>query len=102
MFTQQEKTWTSERLDYAGSDKGTYYTHTESGIGHLSQLDDRVSDLNNIQIGEGYKLIIDGNKDIMPTDKIIIDSTSYEVRGVKHNEMGSINIKELLLIKKKT
>lgn len=100
MFTQQEKNWTSERLSYVDN-KGTYSTHTESGIGYLRQLDAEASKLNEIQVGEGFRLVIEGNKDIVATDKIIIDSTEYEVKGVKRNKLGSIDIKELLLTKKK-
>lgn len=99
MFTQQQTNWTSERLSYSGN-KSSYVAHTAEGIGHLRQLDDNVSVLNSIQIGTGYKLIIESDKDIVATDKIIIDSVEYEVRGVKLEEFGSISVKELLLVKK--
>lgn len=99
MFTQQSKTYTSKRLVYS-ENKAQYQTHFESGLGYLKQLDEKLSSLNNIQIGEGYSFIIEGDKDIKPTDKIIIDSEEYEVKGVTLEELGSIKIKKLLLTKR--
>lgn len=99
MFTQQEKKWTSKRLVYTG-DKSSYTSHTASGVGYFRQLDDSASALNQIQIGTGFKLIVEGSDDIIATDKIEIENVEYEVKGVKLEEFGSISIKELLLTKK--
>lgn len=93
--------YTTKRLTQSGN-KSDYVLTSISGFGHLRQLDDRTASLNSIQYGEGWKLTIEFNEDVVVTDKVIIGSDEFEVRGVKQESMGSLSFKELLLVKSKT
>ena len=93
--------YTTKRLTQDGN-KSDYVLTSVSGSGHLRQLDDRSSSLNNIQYGEGFKLTVDLNQNVAVTDKVIIGTDEFEVRGVKQENMGSLSFKELLLVKSKT
>lgn len=93
--------FTTKRLSQSGN-KSDYVLTSVSGSGHLRQLDDRTSSLNNIQYGEGWKFTIEFGKDVAVTDKVMIGSDEFEVRGVKQENMGSLSFKELLLVKSKT
>lgn len=91
--------FTTERLLQNGS-KSTYIANA-SGVGHLRQLDDRTAQINSIQFGEGFNMYVDGNVDVIETDRITAGGRVYEVRGVKQDTLGSIDIKQLLLVRKK-
>lgn len=91
--------FTTKRL--LQSDKKSLYIDNSSGYGHLKQLDERTSQLNNLQYGEGYSLMVEGDIDIIVTDRVTIDSVDYEVKGVKYDSFSSIDIKTVLLNKKK-
>ncbi len=93
--------YTTKRLTQDGN-KSDYIPTNINGAGHLRQLDDRASSLNNIQYGEGFKLTVDISQDVAVTDKVIIGTDEFEVRGVKQENMGSLSFKELLLVKSKT
>ncbi|MEI7890918.1 MAG: hypothetical protein WCI36_03020 [bacterium] len=93
--------YSTKRLTQDGN-KSDYVATSVVGSGHLRQLDDRASSLNNIQYGEGFKLTIDLNQDVAVTDRVIIGADEFEVRGVKSENMGSLSFKELLLVKSKT
>jgi len=91
--------FTTQRLVQAGN-KSSYGEHI-SGEGHLRQLDEKTASINNIQIGEGWKLIVEGDTDIVTTDKVIINEESYEVRGTRRETFKSLDYLEVLLVKKK-
>ena len=93
--------YSTKRLTQDGN-KSDYVATSVAGQGHLRQLDDRTSSLNSIQYGEGWKLTIELEKDVVTTDRIVIGADEFEVRGVKQDNMGSLSFKELLLIKNKT
>ncbi len=92
--------FTTKRLTQTG-DKSAYVATSVSGAGMLRQLDEKTETLNSIQFGEGYRMMIETSKDVVATDKLVIDSVEYEVRGMKSESMGSLALKELLLVKKK-
>lgn len=92
-------TFTTERLLQNGS-KSTYIANA-SGTGHIRQLDDRTANLNSIQFGEGYNMYVEGDVDVEETDRVTADGRVYEVRGVKRETLGSIDVKTLLLVRKK-
>lgn len=93
--------YTTKRLTQSGN-KSDYVLTSVSGFGHLRQLDDRTASLNSIQYGEGWKLTIEIGKDVAVTDKVLIGTDEFEVRGVKQESMGSLSFKELLLVNSKT
>lgn len=91
--------FTTQRLLQAGS-KSTYVDNS-SGWGHLKQMDDRTSQLNNFQYGQGYTLMVEGDVDVIETDRITLSGVVYEVKGVRFDSFGSIDVRVLLLNKKK-
>jgi hypothetical protein len=93
--------YSTKRLTQDGN-KSDYASTSVVGSGHLRQLDDRSASLNNIQYGEGWKLTVEFEKDVVVTDRIVIGADEFEVRGIKQENMGSLSFKELLLIKSKT
>jgi len=93
--------YSTKRLTQDGN-KSDYSSTSVVGSGHLRQLDDRTASLNSIQYGEGWKLTIELEKDVVTTDRIVIGTDEFEVRGIKQENMGSLSFKELLLIKNKT
>jgi len=93
--------YSTKRLMQDGN-KSDYVATSVAGQGHLRQLDDRTASLNSIQYGEGWKLTIELEKDVVTTDRVVIGADEFEVRGIKQENMGSLSFKELLLIKNKT
>ena len=93
------KSFTTSRLLQNGS-KSSYIDNSD-GIGHLRQAADTLTQLNNLQYGELWELFVSGDTDIEPTDKVTLDGDSYEVRGVRTEDFGSITYKRILIVKKK-
>lgn len=93
------KSWTSKRLVQTGSKSSL--TSQASGIGHLRQMDEKSQQLNAIQIGEGYILMVEGGADIVVTDRITVDGQDYDVQGIKRETLGSIDVKQCVLTRKK-
>ena len=91
--------YTIQRLQQTGN-KSDYIATSLSGSGHLKQEDNEFAQLNVDQLGETWKLTVEGDADIVVTDKVIIDGEDYRVSGVKKNIFGSINFKEITLVKK--
>ena len=83
--------FTTQRLLRTG-DKSAY-AESGSGIGHLRQLDDRVSQVNNLAFGEGWELTVDGDTDAVVTDRVTIGSEKYEVRGIKSENFNALRCK---------
>lgn len=100
MKSFQTLRYTTKRLTQDGN-KSDYVATNVGGSGHLRQLDDRTASLNNIQYGEGFKFTIDLSQDVAVTDKVLIGTDEFEVRGVKQENTGSFSFKELLLVKSK-
>lgn len=93
------KRFTTQRLAQTGNKSS--YSDNSYGIGHLRQADDALTQLNNLQYGELWELFCDKSVDIIPTDKVVENSISYEVRGVHEENFGSVDYKRILLVKKK-
>lgn len=93
------KAWTSKRLVQTGSKSAL--TAQASGIGHLRQMDEKSQQINSIQIGEGFILMVEGGADILVTDRVTVDGIDYDVQGIKQETLGSIDVKQCTLIKKK-
>lgn len=91
--------FTTQRLFQ--NESKSIYLENSYGYGHLRQLDEKTSQLNNIQYGEGYSLMVEGDVDIITGDRVFVDSVAYEVKGVKYDSFSSIDIKTALLNKKK-
>lgn len=92
-------TYISERLVTSGDKKS--YSALGSGEGHFRPLDDKSSQINNLQIGTAFKLTVDGTDDIRVTDRLTIASEPYEVQGVRTENFGSFDHKEVILIRKR-
>lgn len=91
--------FTAERLLQNGSK--SVYVASGSGIGHLRQTDDRVSQINNLAFGEGWEMLVDGSTDVVTTDRVTVGTDKYEVRGVKEESFNAISVKRILMVKKK-
>lgn len=100
MRTFMDTAFIIKRLVQSGS-KSTY-AEIDSGVGHFRQLDDRTSEINSIQYGEGWKMTVDEDTNVIVTDRIEIGSDVYEVRGKRTESFGSLSFYELLLVKKKS
>jgi hypothetical protein len=94
-FTKQ---FTSEKLTHTGDKSG--FVVGVSGEGYLRQLDEKSSALNGIQYGIGFKMTVEIGVDVSIGDRLTVDGVKYEVKGIKDDEMGSIEIRELLLNKR--
>lgn len=92
-------TYSIERL-VASGDKSTY-SALGTGEGHFRPLDEKASQINNLQIGTGFKLTVEGIADIRANDRLTIGSDVFEVQGVKYEAFGSHDFKEVILEKKK-
>jgi hypothetical protein len=77
------------------------YADFLSGKGFLNQRDEKYGQVNSLQYGEGFQLFVEASKDIVPTDKIIVDGEHYEASGIKIKRMGSFDFKVIALTKKK-
>ena len=56
--------------------------------------------MNGIQFGQGFQLIIETSLDIREGDQLVIDSVTYNVRGMaNHNRGGFTAYKKCLLLK---
>lgn len=93
------KAWTSKRLVQNGSKSSL--TAQGSGIGHFRQMDEKSQQINQIQIGEGYTLTVEGAADIVTTDRITVDGQDYDVQGIKRETLGSIDVKQCVLVRNK-
>jgi len=91
--------FSTQRLQQTAN-KSKPVAYITSGVGHLRQLDDRTSEINSIQLGLGFKLTVSGDVDIVATDKVTIAGNIYEVRGVKSENFGSLDYKEIIMVKK--
>lgn len=68
-----------------------------SGFGHFRPMSEEASALNEIQAGKGFDLSVDNKVDITPTDKVIIEGTQYDVKGVKTLKFQGIEYKKVSL-----
>jgi hypothetical protein len=91
--------YSTQRLQQTAG-KSAYVAYI-SGKGFLSQRDEKFGQINTLQYGEGFQLFVGADKDIVATDKIIIDGEHYEASGIKMRKMGSILFKAIALNKKK-
>ncbi len=91
--------YTSQRLKQTGS-KSDYIDYGK-GRGFLKPMDAYTASINSIQYGQGFKFFIDVREDIATTDKLTIGGDTYEVRGVMPVQMGSVQVNECTIVKKK-
>jgi len=89
--------YTTKRLTIA-SGKSTY-SALGSGEGFFKTMGDEMAMLNNIQAGQGFLMDTDGDADILPTDRVTVNSVDYDVKGVSAHEMRGLSYKKVILIK---
>jgi len=75
------------------------YSDNASGIGHLRQSSDEVTRLNDLQFGELWELYVEADTDILASDRVLVGSDTYTVKGVKKESFGSVDFKRMLLVK---
>lgn len=97
MRTFLDKSVEIKRLSYVGDKSSLSTLATVSG--YLRQMSEEQSSLNNIQYGQGFKLIVEDSVDIKATDNVVIDGVSYTVKGVASHDRGSEPYKSISLIK---
>lgn len=94
-----ETTYVIQRLVATGDKK--QYTALGSGEGHFRPLDDKTTSINGLQVGNAFKITVEGDTDVAPSDRMIIATETYEVQGVKRETFGSQDFREVILIRKK-
>lgn len=86
------------RLTQAGAQSSYGGSPTATVKGYLRPLDEEQSALNGIeQFGTGFKLLTESGADIEVTDKLVIDSETYLVKGKKSINRGAISYDSFLL-----
>lgn len=89
------KEFSTKRLVRTGN-KQSWSTHV-TGLGHFKPLNEEASALNDVQFGKGFELITEEEFDIGVTDKVIIDTVTYEVNGVTPYNFGGVSFKKAIL-----
>jgi len=86
------------RLSQTGS-KSAYGETAETTVsGYLRPLDEEQSAINGIeQFGVGFRLWVEVDADIQVTDKVVIDSITYLIRGVKTINRLALSYKSCVL-----
>ena len=87
--------FTIERQVYVGN-KSSFST-LATATGHFKQLEEETAALNGFQFGKAFKLEFEADIDLQDTDRVIIDSVTYNVQGVVPNKRGSVPFKTALL-----
>lgn len=86
------------RLTQAGSKSSYGGTPVATVKGYLRPLDAEQSALNGIeQFGKGFQLFTEAGADIQVTDKAVISSETYLVKGKKTINRGAIGYDTYLL-----
>ena len=100
-FTQNNTITSISRLTYSGTpSKGTRAATGGSGKGYLRPLSEDQAAQNGLQWGKGYTLITEVDMDIQVGDVLVIDGSTFTVRGfADHNRGGRTAYYKFLLIK---
>lgn len=88
---------TVHRASYTGN--AGSYSEANSYYGFFQPID---QDNNTIALnimGQAYQFVTEGDADIKASDKLIINSEDYRVRGVKRNDMKRHDFLTVLLEK---
>lgn len=64
-------------------------TGVSAVTGYLRPLGEEASSMNGIQYGYGFNLIVETAIDIKEGDQVVIDSVTYNVRGVVNHDRGT-------------
>lgn len=83
------------RISYVGN--AGSYAESGSYYGFFQPID---ADNNTIAfqiMGQAYQFVTEGTADIQASDKLVIDSVEYRVRGVKRNTMKRHDILTVIL-----
>lgn len=91
----QTTEYTAKHLVKTGN-KSTWETYA-SGFGHFRPMTDEASAINEIQIGKGFELTVETDISLDVTDKVIIDSTEYQVNGIQVHKYEGIAFKKAIL-----
>ena len=82
-FTDQDTISDISRMTYtAGSTRGVYASVSGTTTGCLTPLSEESAAANGIQYGYGFKLIMEVNQDVREGDRITVNGTIYNVRGI--------------------
>jgi hypothetical protein len=87
------------RLTQSGA-KSAYGSSPVATVeGYLRALDDEERALNGIeQIGSGFRFTAESGANINVTDKLVIDSVTYIVKGKKQVARGAMSYDYFLLV----
>lgn len=97
-FTNQKLITSHTRLTYSPGGTSSYLT-VGTLRGYLRPLSEEMASVNGIQFGHGYQLIVETNGDIREGDKLVIDSSTFTVRGVANHDRGGVTAyKKCLLV----
>jgi hypothetical protein len=89
--------FTTKRLTIV-SGKSSYAT-LGSGSGFFRTMSDEMAMLNSLQAGQGFTLNVDSDIDILPTDRVTISGTDYDVKAVGTHELRGLSYKKAILTK---
>ena len=83
LFTQQDTISDISRMAYtAGSTRGVFASVSGTTTGCLTPLSEESSAMNGIQYGYGFKLIMEVDQDVREGDRITVNGTIYNARGI--------------------
>lgn len=85
------------RLTTTDTNKKTWSTTVATISCYLEPLDAEAAAMNNIETGQGYRIFVASDADVIVSDKLTINAIVYYVRGIQSFSQGRLNVKALVV-----